>query len=245
MSGSLGSASPSPTWVRHRDRVQGHFRQGAERWTHLTGGGPVSRIRRTVRAGRQEMRNILLGWMPPDLTGLRILDAGCGTGVMSWEMARRGAEVVGVDLAEELVSVARGRGAEGPPPPVAPVFHAGDLVETAREGFHYVVAMDCFIHYPLPETLEAVRAMERSVSRGIIMTVAPWTPLLGAMHTVGKLFPRSDRAPGIVPVHDGALRRGLEGPAGPTSLALGRTEIVHRGFYISRGIELTGREAAA
>ena len=38
------------------------------------------RIRATVRAGRDEMRNTLLSWLPQDLTGARVLDAGCGLG---------------------------------------------------------------------------------------------------------------------------------------------------------------------
>ena len=238
----IRSAQPSSDWSTHRDRVETHFRNGADRWARLTGGGPVSRIRRTVREGRGRMRDILLSWMP-DVAGLRVLDAGCGTGVLSWELARRGAHVVGVDLAEELVDVARSgaNALPGPPPPEAPRFRSGDLVETAQEGFDLVVAMDCFIHYPLRETLAALRAIEDAVSGSVLLTVAPWTPLLGVMHGVGKVFPRSDRAPAIIPVRDRALRAGLAGPWGPSSLVLDRTDVVHTGFYISRALELRRR----
>jgi magnesium-protoporphyrin O-methyltransferase len=189
------------------------------------------------------MRAHLLSWLPEDLRGAKILDAGCGPGVLSWELARRGAHVVGVDLADELIEVARsGRNAGlDPLPHNAPVFRTGDMVRAAREGFDHVVAMDCFIHYPLRDTLKALRAMEESVSGSMVLTVAPWTPLLGLMHGVGKVFPRGDRAPGIIPVRDRALREGLTGPWGPVSLSLGRSATVHRGFYISRGIELRTR----
>jgi magnesium-protoporphyrin O-methyltransferase len=243
MSRPLDPPHASPAWSRHQERVEGHFRQGAERWTRLTSESPVSRIRRTVRAGRAEMREILLQWLPDDLSGQRVLDAGCGTGVMSWELARRGAEVVGVDLAEELVDVARsGRNAAaGAPPAIPPVFRTGDMVQAAREGFDWVVAMDCFIHYPLLDTLAALRAMEGAVDRAILLTVAPWTPLLGLMHGVGKIFPRGDRAPGIIPVRDRKLRREVSGPRGPASLTLDRNATVHRGFYISRALELRRR----
>ncbi len=242
MARSLDSSAPS-TWTRHTDRVEDHFKEGAERWTQLTDGSPVSRIRRTVRAGRAEMRAALLSWLPEDLNGAKILDAGCGPGVMSWELARRGARVVGVDLADELIEVARSGRNSGLDvlPQNAPVFRTGDMVEAAQEGFDHVVAMDCFIHYPLRDTLTALRAMEGAVSGSIVLTVAPWTPLLGVMHGVGKIFPRRDRAPGIIPVRDRALRRGLTGPWGPVSLALDRSARVHKGFYISRGIELRRR----
>jgi magnesium-protoporphyrin O-methyltransferase len=41
-----------------------------------------------VRAGRDEMRNLLLSWLPDDLSGKRLLDAGCGTGAFAVEAAR-------------------------------------------------------------------------------------------------------------------------------------------------------------
>ncbi|MDY6765137.1 MAG: class I SAM-dependent methyltransferase [Halobacteria archaeon] len=42
----------------------------------------------------------------PELKDKRILDAGCGSGYYSAWMARRGAEVVGVDASKEMVEVA-------------------------------------------------------------------------------------------------------------------------------------------
>jgi magnesium-protoporphyrin O-methyltransferase len=151
--------------------------------------------------------------------------------------------VVGVDLADELIEVARsGRNAGlDPLPRNAPVFRTGDMVEAAKEGFDHIVAMDCFIHYPLRDTLTALRAMEFAVSGSMVLTIAPWTPLLGVMHGVGRIFPRRDRAPGIIPVRDRALQAGLTGPWGPVSLAMERSATVHRGFYISRGVELRKR----
>jgi 2-polyprenyl-6-hydroxyphenyl methylase / 3-demethylubiquinone-9 3-methyltransferase len=41
------------------------------------------------------------------LQGRRILDVGCGGGLLAEAMARKGAQVTGIDLAEELLQVAR------------------------------------------------------------------------------------------------------------------------------------------
>ncbi len=44
---------------------------------------------------------------PGPLTGRRVLDVGCGGGLLAEAMARKGAEVVGLDLADELLEVAK------------------------------------------------------------------------------------------------------------------------------------------
>ncbi|QYU66011.1 hypothetical protein J4558_13445 [Leptolyngbya sp. 15MV] len=61
-------------------------RTAIKAWERLTSDAPVSGIRATVRAGRDAMRGTLLSWLPQDLTGRRILDAGCGTGALAMEL---------------------------------------------------------------------------------------------------------------------------------------------------------------
>ena len=42
-----------------------------------------------------------------DVTGLAVLDAGCGTGYLSAKLHERGARVIGVDLSERMIEIAR------------------------------------------------------------------------------------------------------------------------------------------
>jgi len=51
----------------------------------------------------------LLGPVP---VGLDVLDVGCGTGIASRQMAERGAEVLGVELAPRMAEIARGHGVD-------------------------------------------------------------------------------------------------------------------------------------
>lgn len=51
----------------------------------------------------------LLGPMP---AGLDVLDVGCGTGIASRQIARRGATVLGVELAPRMAEIARGHGVD-------------------------------------------------------------------------------------------------------------------------------------
>ena len=98
------------TYQERRSQIETYFdRTAVSAWEKLTSDAPLGRVRTTVRAGRENMRNTLLSWLPQEMHGLRLLDAGCGTGALSVEAARRGAEVVAIDLSPTLVDLARSR----------------------------------------------------------------------------------------------------------------------------------------
>lgn len=228
----------SVTWGSRRAELETYFdRTAVAAWQRLTSDAPVGRIRATVRAGRDAMRATLLDWLPADLTGRRLLDAGCGTGALSVEAARRGAEVVAVDLSSTLLDL----GGSRMPPDVAGRirFHVGDMRDAASFGpFDHVVAMDSLIHYPAAEIVALLSALADCTRHSMLFTVAPRTPVLATMHAVGRLFPRGDRAPAIEPVRIGAIGRSLDRAASLAGWSRGRTRRVSTGFYISQAIEL-------
>ncbi|MFL0355852.1 magnesium protoporphyrin IX methyltransferase [Erythrobacter sp. GH1-10] len=206
-------------------------------WIDLTSDAKVSGIRATVRAGRDEMRSTLLDWLPTDLRRTRILDAGCGTGALAIGAAYRGAEVTGVDVAGGLIEVARER---------TPGFigHgridwlAGDMLDPALGSFAHTVAMDSLIHYSPEDLVDAIEQIGERTSETILFTFAPLTRLLGAMHTIGKAFPKGNRSPAIVPVAEDELRARL---GELRDWSIGRTKRVSSGFYTSQALELVRR----
>ena len=111
----------------------------------LTSDAPVSGIRQTVREGRDQMRAIMLSRLPQDMTGLRVLDAGCGAGQMTAELAARGAEVVAIDISPSLVDIAEKRLPTGLPGSVS--FCSGDMLSADLGEFDHVMAMDSLIYY--------------------------------------------------------------------------------------------------
>ena len=209
-------------------RVEDYFDRTATRtWERLTSTEKVSRIRQTVREGRDRMRASMLARLPADLTGMRVLDAGCGPGVMTAELAARGADVTGVDISPQLIRIAEAR--LNPAHKARVRLVAGDMTDPALGHFDAVMAMDSLIYYGEDDL---VAALERLASRApqVVFTVAPRTPFLMTFWTMGKLFPRSDRSPIMVPHAHARLAARVPG--------LTRIDRVSRAFYISECLEV-------
>lgn len=229
---------PTPTYHARRGELLDYFdRTAVEAWERLTSDAPVSRIRATVRAGRDEMRGTLLAWLPADLRGARVLDAGSGTGAFAVEAARRGADVLAVDLSPRLVALARERAA-GETACGRVEFRVGDMLDHARGRFDHVVAMDSLIHYGPDDMVRVLVALADRAGCSVLATFAPRTPLLSAMHAIGRLFPRGDRPPSIVPVSPASLLRRLDRDERLRLWRPGRTRRVASGFYVSQALEL-------
>lgn len=226
------------SYATRRGQIETYFDQTAvEAWERLTSDAPVSKIRATVRAGRDRMRETLLNWLPENLHGKRILDAGCGTGMLAVEAAKRGGHVVAVDLSPNLIDIAHERlphtlGAGSID------FIAGDFTDDKLGDFDYVVAMDSLIHYPTQDAVDLLSALNARVTSSILFTFAPKTPALALMHMMGRLFPRKDRAPAIEPVGEAHLRRTIAQQHGLENCSVFRTERINQGFYMSQAMEL-------
>lgn len=226
------------TYIERRGEIETYFdRTAVEAWKRLTSDAPVGRIRATVRAGRDRMRATLLSWLPEDLSGLRLLDAGCGTGALAVEAARRGAAVVAIDLSPTLVDLARER---------APRdlgtgsidFRSGDMLDSALGEFDHVVGMDSLIHYDTTDILRVLTALAERTRGTMLFTFAPSTPILAAKHAIGRLFPRGDRAPSIQPVSQSKLMAGIASEPVLAQWRNGRTLRIASGFYTSQAVEL-------
>ncbi|MCO8143843.1 magnesium protoporphyrin IX methyltransferase [Rhodovulum tesquicola] len=223
------------SYAKTRERLEHYFdRTASKTWERLTSDAPVSRIRQTVREGRDQMRAAMLARLPDDLSGRRVLDAGCGAGPMTLELVKKGAEVVACDISQSLLDVAKSRIPDKYHRQIT--FVAGDMLSDRLGSFDYVMAMDSLIHYKAADIAAALGRLAPRTRGKIVFTVAPKTPLLSVMHVTGKLFPRSDRSPRIIPHSEAriasALRKaGVKGHLRPVHR-------VARGFYISQAMEL-------
>ena len=228
----------STAYEQRRSQIEHYFdRTAADAWARLTSNEPLGRIRATVRAGRDQMRQTLLSWLPGDLTGLRVLDAGCGTGALALQAALRGAEVLAIDLSPTLVQLAAERlAAEHPQLPGSVTFASGDMLSPELGEFDHVVCMDSLIHYDTPHIAQALAALAERTRGSMLFTYAPRTPLLALMHGVGQLFHAATARPRSRPSM-AARYAALQAQAPLSGWQAARTQRIAQGFYTSQAWE--------
>ena len=114
-------------------------------------------------------------------TGQRVLDVGCGTGVVAITAARRGARVTGLDLTPELLERAReneriaGLDVE---------WHQGDAEQLPFQDREFDVVLSQFGHIFAPRPEVAVSEMLRVLKPGGTIAFSTWPPELG----MGRMF---------------------------------------------------------
>jgi magnesium-protoporphyrin O-methyltransferase len=225
------------SYLDRRSKLQDYFdRTANDAWAKLTSDAPVSGIRATVRAGRDQMRNSIISRLPENLTGKRVLDAGCGTGAVALELANKGALVTAVDLSPNLIELAKSRIPESDRQNIQ--FYAGDMLDEAYGDFDYVIGMDSMIHYCAKDMLVVLEKLSPRVSEKILFTFAPSTLPLEVMIRIGRLFPRRDRAPFIEPISQTRLHQAIKESPWFVDWEVPFTHLVSSGFYKSQLMEL-------
>jgi len=145
-----------------------------------------------------QINPLRLDWIDglASLAGKRVLDVGCGGGILADSMARRGADVLGIDLAAKPLKVAQLHAIEAATPRVAYREVAVEsLAEEMPASFGVVTCMEMLEHVPDPGSV--VAACGRLVEPGgwaFFSTInrnpkAFLFAIVGAEHVL-KLLPR-------------------------------------------------------
>jgi 2-polyprenyl-6-hydroxyphenyl methylase/3-demethylubiquinone-9 3-methyltransferase len=109
-----------------------------------------------------EINPLRLDWIESHvaLAGKKVLDVGCGGGILSESMAQRGAEVTGIDLSDKALGVARLHLLESGRQVDYRKQAAEELASDAPASFDVVTCMEMLEHVPNPaSTIAACAAL--------------------------------------------------------------------------------------
>lgn len=87
------------------------------------------------------------------LQGKRVVDVGCGGGILTEGLSRYGADALGIDLSNDLIDMADLHGLESGVKAHYRVISAEELALESVEGFDHVTCMEMLEHVPDPASV--------------------------------------------------------------------------------------------
>ncbi len=122
------------------------------------------------------------------LAGKKVLDVGCGGGILSEGMAQRGAEVTGIDLGEEPLNVAKLHALESGVNVTYRKVPVEQLAEEMPGEFDIVTCMEMLEHVPDPASI--IRACYKLVKPGgmVFFSTINRNPKAYAMAIIGAEY---------------------------------------------------------
>ncbi len=231
-----GTETPTTTDAKAAEKavVQSYFEStGFERWNRIySDSEEVNKVQRNIRLGHQKTVDEVLAWVQDqgDLQSRSFCDAGCGVGSLSLPLAEKGAgSVAASDLSEAMVGEARRRAAEAGISPGQLSFTASDL-ESLQGRYDTVICLDVFIHYPQAAAEEMVRHLAAMADHHLIVSFAPYTPLLALLKQIGQLFPGPSRTTRAYTLRED----GIVAAAAAAGFQVARRSLNQAPFYFSR-----------
>jgi magnesium-protoporphyrin O-methyltransferase len=194
---SAAPSRPGDSVAEEKVEVKSYFETiGFERWNRIySDSDEVNNVQRNIRIGHQKTVDEVLAWVGEqgELARRSFCDAGCGVGSLAIPLALAGAgSVEASDLSEAMVEEARRRATAAGLGEPQLRFAASDL-EGLQGRYDTVICLDVFIHYPQAAAEEMVRHLAGLAENHLIVSFAPYTPLLALLKGIGQLFPGPSR----------------------------------------------------
>ena len=214
--------------------VKGYFETtGFDRWNRIySDSDDVNRVQRNIRIGHQKTVDNVLAWLQEqgNLEQRSFCDAGCGVGSLTLPLAQLGASSIAAsDLSGAMVHEAERRAGELGIKPGQISFLASDL-ESLEGRYDTVICLDVFIHYPQQPAEAMVRHLAGMAEQHLIVSFAPYTPLLALLKGIGQLFPGPSKTTRAYTLREaGIVKAAEEAGFRPVRRSLNKAP-----FYFSR-----------
>jgi len=217
--------------------VKGYFETtGFDRWNRIySNSDDVNKVQRNIRIGHQKTVDEVLTWIKQSgqLNDVSFCDAGCGVGSLSIPLAEMGAGSINAsDISEAMAEEADRRARDAQLDMSRLRFVASDL-ESLSGSFHTVCCLDVFIHYPQRAAEDMVRHLCSLTEERLIVSFAPYTPLLALLKGIGQLFPGPSKTTRAYTLRE----KGIVTAAEASGFKPVRRSLNKAPFYFSRLIE--------
>ena len=220
-----------------KEEVKGYFETtGFDRWNRIySNSDDVNKVQRNIRIGHQKTVDEVLAWIEDSgqLKDVSFCDAGCGVGSLSIPLAKMGAGLINASDISEAMAVEADRRARDAQLDMSRLrFVASDL-ESLSGSFHTVCCLDVFIHYPQRAAEDMVRHLCSLTEERLIVSFAPYTPLLALLKGIGQLFPGPSKTTRAYTLRE----KGIVAAAEASGFKPVRRSLNKAPFYFSRLIE--------
>ncbi len=176
-----------------KNEVKEYFNgTGFDRWNRIySKSEDVNRVQKNIRIGHQKTVDDVIKWIKkyPDLSKMTFCDAGCGVGSLTIPLLKIGVKDIQVsDISASMIEETKLRIKNAGLNNRKIKYKESDL-EKLTGTFDFVICLDVFIHYPQSVAEEMVKHLCDLSTSNLIVSFAPYTPLLAILKNIGKIFP--------------------------------------------------------
>ncbi len=223
--------------ILEKSEVREYFNgTGFDRWNKIySKSDEINTVQKNIRKGHQKTVDDVITYIKhyPELTKKSFCDAGCGVGSLAIPLLRLGIKDLQLsDISSEMIKETKKRINELGLNKRKIKFATCDL-EQLRGLFDVVICLDVFIHYPQPVAEEMVKHLCDLSKEKLIVSFAPYTPVLAILKNIGKLFPGPSKTTRAYTLRE----KGIIKAANAKGFTVVRNKLNQAPFYFSKLIE--------
>jgi len=209
---------------------------GFDRWNRIySESDDVNKVQKNIRIGHQKTVDDVISWLKEydNIKDKSFCDAGCGVGSLSIPLAKLGAKSIHLsDISEAMINETKKWAKDAGVDLNKLNFRTSDL-ENLKGSFNIVICLDVFIHYPQKEAEAMVRHLCQLSDERLIVSFAPYTPLLALLKGIGQLFPGPSKTTRAYTLRE----TGIIEAAKQSGFKVVKSKLNQAPFYFSKLIE--------